>query len=254
VLIRACALALVALALHPLVPGASVAWAYRPFVSTDAAVADLGFVEIELGYFQLAHEHHEDVFSTPKLVLNYGIVDRLEIVGEFAVERAPHDDWQLVDPALSLKAVLKEGVLQDKKGLSVALEAGPLLPSTAPGEGGVGFEATGIVSGQLKPLTYHLNAGGGVDRVDARPFATWGVIGELPVAPALRLVGEVNGESVEQERANNSVLVGFIWQPFASRELWIDAGIRRGITRAAPDWQATLGLTIAFPVRPRARE
>jgi len=79
------------------------------------------------------------------------------------------------------------------------------------------------------------------------------VIGELPVVPALRFVGEVNGESVEQERAKNSVLAGFIWQPFASRELWIDAGIRRGITRAAPDWQATLGLTFAFPVWPRAR-
>ena len=232
---------------------ASPAWAYRPFVSTDAAVADPGFMEIELGYFQLAHEHHEETFSIPKLVLNYGIVDRLEIVGEFAAEKAPHDDWQLVDPALSLKAILKEGVLQEKDGLSVALEAGALLPSTAPGAGGVGFEATGIVSGQLKPLTYHLNAGGGVDRVDARPFATWGVIGELPVVPALRFVGEVSGESVTQERANNSVLVGFIWRPFPSRELWIDAGIRRGITRAAPDWQATLGLTFAFPLWPRAQ-
>lgn len=71
--------------------------------------------------------------------------------------------------------------------------------------------------------------------------------------PGFRLVGEVNGESVEHERANNSALLGFIWQPFPRRELWIDAGIRRGITDAAPDWQATLGLTFAFPVRSRRR-
>ncbi len=230
----------------------SLAWAYRPFVSTDAAVADPGVMEIELGYFQIARQRHEDIFSTPKLVLNYGVVDRLEVVGEFAAEKAPHEDWQLVDPGLSLKAVLKEGVLQEKEGLSIAVEAGLLLPATT-GEDGVGFEATGIVSGRLQALTYHVNLGGGVDRVAARPFALWGLITELSLVPAFRLVGEVNGESVEREPANNSVLLGFIWQPFPSKELWIDGGIRRGITRAAPDWQATLGLTFVFPLTSHAR-
>lgn len=141
---------------------------------------------------------------------------------------------------------MKEGVLQEKDGISLALEVGPLLPSTAPGEHGVGFEATGIASGQLLPFTYHVNLGGGVDRVDARPFALWGLIAELPASPGLRLVGEVNGESVEHERANNSALVGFIWQPIPARRFWVDAGVRRGITRAAPDWQVTLGLTLGF--------
>ena len=32
------------------------AFAYRPFVSTDAAVADVHEVEIELGYFNLERE------------------------------------------------------------------------------------------------------------------------------------------------------------------------------------------------------
>jgi len=147
---------------------------------------------------------------------------------------------------LFLKAIVKEGVLQEKDGISLALEVGPLLPSTAPGEHGVGFEAAGIASGQLLPFTYHVNLGGGVDRVDARPFALWGLITELPASPGLRLVGEVNGESVEHERANNSALVGFIWQPILARRFWVDAGVRRGITRAAPDWQVTLGLTLGF--------
>jgi len=34
--------------------------------------------------------------------------------------------------------------------------------------------------------------------------------------------GEVNGESVKQERQQLGAR-RFIWQPFASRELWIDA-------------------------------
>jgi len=219
---------------------------YRPFVSTDAAVADPKEVEIELGYFQFARSRDRDVFSTPKVVLNYGLLDQLEIVGEFAVETAP--SAQLVDPALFLKAVLKEGVLQEKDGLSVAIEVGPLLPSTARGESGVGVEATGIVSGRLQQFAYHVNAGAGVDRVGARLFGIWGVIVEVPIVSSLRLVGEVNGESVEDERPNNSALLGVIWRPFDTRKLWIDTGFRRGISRAAPDWQVTLGLTVGFSV------
>src|SRR2546427_495851 len=132
----------------------------------------------------------------------------------------PREDWQLVDPGLFLKAIVKEGVLQEKDGISLALEVGPLLPSTAPGEHGVGFEAAGIASGQLLPFTYHVNLGGGVDRVDARPFALWGLITELPASPGLRLVGEVNGESVQHARANNSSMVCFISRPSRTRRLW----------------------------------
>lgn len=76
-----------------------------------------------------------------------------------------------------LKGLLFEEALQEQHGLSVALEVGPLPPSTAPGEHGLGFEATAIGSGRLSPLTYHVNVGGGVDRAEARPFATWGLIG-----------------------------------------------------------------------------
>jgi hypothetical protein len=48
------------------------AWAYRPFVSTDAAVADPKEVEIELGYFNLERTRRENAITTPSAVLNYG--------------------------------------------------------------------------------------------------------------------------------------------------------------------------------------
>ena len=120
-----------------------------------------------------------------------------------------------------------------------------MLPSTLPGEHGVGVEGVVIVSGRLAPFTVHVNGGGGVDRSDARPFGIWGVIGEVPVHPNVRVVGEVNGESTRGEVPNNSALVGFIWQPTPSN-VFLDAGVRRGISRAAPDWQFTIGLTFGF--------
>lgn len=222
------------------------AWGYRPFVSTDAAVADPREMEIELGYFNLERTKGDNTFRVPSLVLNYGVLEHWEIVGEFKLEEGGHD-LNLVDPGLSLKGVLREGVLQGKDRLGIAVEAGLLLPSSVRGERGVGFEGIGIVSGRLAWFTYHVNVGGGVQRTDAKPFGVWGVIGEVPVVRDVRLVAEVNGESVRGERANNSVLVGVIWKP-TSANVYLDAGVRRGITDAAPEWQFTVGLTVGFPL------
>ena len=224
---------------------ASHAWGYRPFVSTDAAVADPKEMEIELGYFNLKRAAKENTFIVPQLRLNYGFTRNWEVVGEFEIEQSQDEEVQIVNAGLSLKAVLKEGILQNKDSIGFAVEVGPLLPSTAPGERRFGFEGIGIVSGRLSPFTYHVNFGGGVDRAKTNPFAIWGMIVELPVLPNFRLVGEVNGESVEGELADNSGFLGFIWQP-PSSDVFIDAGGRRGISRAASDWLFTMGLTWSF--------
>jgi hypothetical protein len=224
---------------------ASAAWGYRPFVSTDAAVADLKEMEIELGYFNLERERGKNTFIVPKAVLNYGLVRDLELVGEFAIEESPRGSVRLADPALSLKAVLREGVLQEKNGPSFAVEAGPLLPSTNKEENRWGFEGLGILSAKLGSLIYHLNFGGGVDRLQNNPFMLWGVIAELPIVEKLRLVGEINGESVRGKTPENSALLGFIWEaPW--QNVFLDAGVRRGISRAAADWMVTTGLTFSF--------
>ena len=222
-----------------------VAWGYRPFVSTDAAVADVKEMEIELGYFNLERAKGRNAFIIPKVVLNYGLIRNLELVGEFGVEEPTHGSVRLADPALSLKGILKEGVLQEKSGVSVGVEAGPLLPSTNKEENRFGFEAIGIVTGKLSALTYHLNFGGGVDRARSNPFLVWGVIAELSIIPKVRLVGEINGESVRGNSPDNSALIGVIWEPPLPK-IAIDAGIRRGISSRAPDWLFTTGLTLSF--------
>src|SRR5215831_11000799 len=230
---------------------ASRAWGYRPFVSTDAAVAERQEMEIELGYFAFERAQGEQTFTVPSLVLNYGALTNLELVGELRVQEGPNQTAEVVDPGLFVKAVLKEGVLQGKEGLSVAIEAGPLLPSTVPGERRFGFEGIGIMSGRLPPFTYHVNLGGGVQRAGSEPVAIWGVIGEWHVGPAVRVVGEINGEQARHERAHHTALLGVLWQP-AATNLVLDAGIRRGL-QGGPDWQVTAGVTFSFPLAPRER-
>jgi len=69
-----------------------------------------GFMEIELGYFQLAHRAPRRQPSRLPSWSLLGIVDRLEIVGgSFAAEKAPHDDW----PASSSLRALPEGDLKE---------------------------------------------------------------------------------------------------------------------------------------------
>src|SRR5262245_51879484 len=103
-------------------------WAYRPFIATDAAVAEPQEVEIELGYFTLEQAKGETAFTIPRVVLNYGVFQNWEAVGEFAVLRSPGGEVNLIDPALSVKGVLREGVLQEKSGVSIVTEVGLLLP------------------------------------------------------------------------------------------------------------------------------
>jgi hypothetical protein len=67
----------------------SLAWGYRPFIATDAAVADPKEMEIELGYFTLERNKGKNTFIVPKVVLNYGLIRNLELVGEFGVEEPP---------------------------------------------------------------------------------------------------------------------------------------------------------------------
>src|SRR5262249_20893134 len=143
-------------------------------------------------------------------------------------------------------------ILQEKEGISVAVEAGPLLPSSLPRQHGFGFEATGIVSARLAPFTVHVNGGGGLDRDGQHGFATWGVIGELPVDDRVRLVGAVNGQNTQGQRPISSALLGVIWQTTTS--LSLDAAVRHGISRTAPDWQFTIGLTWSFALPTRSRE
>ena len=226
---------------------ASAVWGYRPFIATDAAVVERARMEIELGYLTLVRTQGENTFMIPQVVLNYGLAQTVELVGEFKGEEGPETGLQLVDPALSLKAVLREGILQEKTGVSVAVELGLLLPSTVPGEQRFGFQGVGIVSLRMSPFTFHLNLGGGVDRAETRPFGVWGVITELPIGATVRLAGEVDGESVQGQAANNSGLLGVLWQPPWLNAV-VDAGIRRGFSRGAPDWLFTTGLTFSFPL------
>ena len=231
------------------------ALAYRPFVATDAAVADVGELEIELGYAGFRADRGRVTIVAPTFVGNLGIARDLEAVGEFKlandlVRDQAEDPTRVEDAAVSLKWVLREGVLQDEGPRpSLAVELSALLP-TVPGENRPGGELVGIMSGRTHGWTYHLNVGALVEPGGSDPGVMWGVIVERPITGPLRAVAEIDGESIRNSEADNSALIGAIWSvsaPEPLHELSFDVGVRHGLSSAADEWAGTAGVTFAFP-------
>jgi hypothetical protein len=231
------------------------AFGYRPFVSTDAAVADVGEVEVELGFAGFRQDHHRVTIVAPTLIGNLGVVRDLEVVGEFKLandltHRRGDDATRFEDTAVSLKWVFREGVLQDDGTRpSLAVELSALVP-TLRDQTRPGGELVGLLSGRTLGWTYHVNGGALVEPGTSEPGVTWGVIAEHAIRGPLRAVAEVNGESVRRSRADDSALLGLVWSvraPAPLHELSFDVGVRRGLSAAADAWGGTAGVTFAFP-------
>src|SRR5438093_4775184 len=58
----------------------SVALAYRPFFSTDAAVANAGEVEVEVGYAAFRQNGNGTTIVAPALIANLGVARARELV------------------------------------------------------------------------------------------------------------------------------------------------------------------------------
>jgi len=220
--------------------------AYRPFDSTDAAVAERGKIELELGPVGFLKEGPDRLLAVPSVIFNWGFAERWELVLEgrqfVHLGSAAPPRLSLEDDALSLKTVLRDGVLQEKTGLSVAAEVSALLP-TINGESGAGAQATLILSQRWDPLTAHVNTAVAWTRAHALgSFA--GLIVEGHDAWPVRPVGEVFVQAEHEVPTTVSVLGGAIWR--AREDLSVDAAVRLARAGGESTTELRLGLTWAF--------
>ncbi len=226
----------------------SVAFAYRPFNSTDAAVAATGEMEIEVGPAGFVNEGADASLVVPSVIFNWGFARRMELVLEgrhfIRVGSVPVEQprFRIEETALSLKRVLREGTLQQKPGISLATEVGALLP-TVNGEAGVGAQGTIIASQRWTDLTVHLNAAVAWTRADSLGLFG-GMIVEGHDAWAVRPVAEVFVESEQNLPTAVSGLVGGIWR--ATDNLSFDAALRIARAGDVTTTEVRAGLTWAF--------
>lgn len=220
------------------------AWAYRPFDQTDADVAQLHVIELEIGPLQFERSGGRTGY-VPTFIFNFGAIPGWELVveadasGTVAGPREPGEVFQL-ETSVSFKGVVRRGSLQDGSGLSIAVEPEVLLPATA-GPSGFGFAAGVIVSQRWPGLTLHLNLVPEWSRAH-NIAGRAGFIAEGPDDWTVRPVGEVY---VEAERSvpglTSSFLGGLIWR--MSPRVSTDAAVRVGTRSGTGLVELRVGLT-----------
>jgi opacity protein-like surface antigen len=235
--------AIAAIAFIALMFAASPASAYRPFDGTDAAVADVGEVEIE---FQPIGAAHAGSTTKPVTdgVLNFGFAERWELVLQATAQPPlPGGGPLSVPDAAFLKYVVQPGVLQDKKGPSMAMEFGPLLPDV--GGSGVGFSWSGIVSQRWDWGTVHFNVETNLTQ-DQHGELFFDAILEGPSTWKVRPVFEIYSDSIINVSQSYSALAGAIWQ--VNDKLAVDVAFRTALVDGRPINELRAGVTFGFPL------
>ncbi len=223
------------------------ALAYRPFVSTDADVARLHEVEIELGPVGWLQQGSVRFLTAPLLVVNYGIAPATEVVAQaealFALPSdPPTSDFRVANTGLFVKHVWREGVLQGGTGPSVATELG-LLPPDLHADDGYGDSLALIVSDRWDFGTVHVNAQVGTNRMRHLDLFD-GVILEGPAQWTVRPVTEWYFERAAPGLLTLSRLAGAIWR--RSDHLAFDFGLRWALAGPQREREVTAGLTWSF--------
>lgn len=225
--------------LHP-------ALAYRPFDGTDAAVADVGEVEIELQPVGRLRQGADKSLIAPATVFNFGLSEGWEAVfeGQAQTPLSSAGPTSLTGTGAFLKHVLRPGSLQDKEGPSVATEFGVLFPDST-GANGFGACVAGIVSQRWDWGTVHFNAAAAITREHhADLFA--GAIIEGPSKWKVRPVAEVFYEEEFGQARTMSGLIGAIWQ--VRENLAVDVGVRHALVNGRPVDEIRAGVTFGFPL------
>jgi len=224
-----------------------IAFAYRPFDGTDAAVADKGELEIEFQPAGARRDNGQKILVAPATVLNFGLTDVWELVleGQLETPFSPSGPSVLTANGAFLKHVLREGVLQDKTGPSIATEFGLLLPDSD-GSNQLGASIAGIVSQRYDWGTINFNGEAALTRDHNADFFL-GAIVEGPIKWKVRPVAEFFVEDEVGVARTVSGLVGAIWQ--VNDKLSFDVGFREALTGGHPVSEIRAGFTVGFPLR-----
>jgi hypothetical protein len=222
---------------------AAPAAAYRPFDGTDAAVADVGEVEVELQPLGAARAGGT-TRGLSDTIVNYGFADRWELVLQTTPQVPPEGFGPIsVSNAALLKYVVQPGVLQEKSGPSIATEFGALLPAI--GGSGVGASWTGIVSQRWDWGTVHFNLAANLTP-DQHAEVFVDTIIEGPHKWEVRPVAEFYFDNVFNGEQTYSALVGAIWQ--VNDKLSFDVAVRYALVDGRPVSEFRAGLTFGFPL------
>lgn len=214
-------------------------FAYRPFDSTDAAVAEEGKWEVELAPLNWRHNDDGTQWVAPALILNYGFAPDWEVVVEGRNTIFDRGGDEFSDAGASLKTIFREGTLQEKPGVSLGSEFSLLLPGIR-ADDGAGLAWTFLASHRQAWGAWHFNLGPTLTR-DGQGGMVAGAILEGPDTWPVRPVGEIR---YEKAFGGEEMIAGLAGLIIPIRDgLALDIAVRHARQGGRPDEQLRAGIT-----------
>ena len=226
-----------------------VATPYRPSVAGGAFMSRPGWLELELGAQRLGGHDTDRRDSLPYL-LKLALSEQwgLLLGGEAQIRQTPAGASGLSgvgDTTFTLKYRLP----WDVEGTAFGAEAAVKLPTArlGLGSGERDYSLKGIYSQDLAgDFHLDLNLGGtrqgAVAAGQSRTQLAWAGAVSHPAGEAWSLVLDYSGTRQSGVPSTSQLLAGASFS--ASKRVVLDAGLARGLSRAAPQWTAFAGMTV----------
>lgn len=245
--------------------------ALRPFVTTDADVADPYEVELELGLFGFTVETEpgpdEVRIQSPAFRFNLGLPNLgftgdweivLESVHEFIDKEQEDEDFDSDINQFKATGGFFKNVWYRGEGWipNFATEVGLLMPTERGAERarGADFEGLTIFTWFFPRLTWHMTLGGATFHTgkeepgETRGALIYGTILDAPIPghEKFHLVSEYSMEKVEEKEIEHQLLGGMVYHGPWGMD-WDAAGFG-GLSTESTDWGITAGVTISTKV------
>jgi hypothetical protein len=231
----------------------SSAFASRPLTTDDAYTVEEGTFQVETGLNFLPSDNHDKEFA-PTVTLSYGVFERMDMgVGSAYLFVHPDEGKKengFGDTALKIKYRL----VDQKDWIPSFAVSGTLILPTASESKGLGSGKTDFTLNTIftwnlsKKLQLHANLGYTFTGEHA-------VNNELNYSGAVQfflsdkwaLVGEIVGVNNFNGRKGDDPFSGLLGTQYfiTDRFVW-DTGVEIGMSKAAPDFRFTTGLTLLF--------
>ena len=228
-------------------------YAARPLTTDDAWTVEKGEFQLEVGFDALRQDDHGREYA-PSITLTYGLLERMDLgIGSGYVFLHPTEGKRengVADTEIKLKYRWF-----DEKGWRPAFTASGILKiptaseSKGLGSGQTDFGINAIFTKNLsKKWVIHLNFGYtfiGENHVNNE--FNYSIAAQFLLTEKWALVGEIVGVNNFNGRHGDDPISGLIgtYYSITDKVIW-DAGLEIGMSKAAPDFRFTTGLTWLF--------
>jgi len=237
--------------LIPLSP--SSVFAARPLTTDDTGIVEKGKFQLETGFDFTRQDNHDRELS-PSMTLSYGLFERMDMgIGSgylFVHPEEGKEENGFADTELKIKYRL-----MDEKGwLPSFAVTGKVKIPTASESKGLGSSKTDfginviLTENLSKRWFFHINAGYTfIGEHGVNNEFNYSVAGQFILSDKWALVGEIVGVNNFNGREGDDLLSGLLGTYYLITDniVW-DAGVEIGMSKAAPDFRLTTGLTLFF--------